>query len=199
MYKLVFILFCALVAVHSVSAQDDILEDFDLVQTGNSIIANFSIRGGASCQGVTLQRRLEGDSDYHVAAEIQGVCGGSEFTEFYSMEDSAPQLGQENIYRLKLGSQGFSDEIRITVIELSSDYKVYPQPSADQIFVKFENPNSEEVLLSVYDSTGKSVVRKDAFTRDIIFINAASLRSGIYIFQIEFSSSKIISGKFLRS
>ena len=48
----------------------DVLEDFSAVQNGITIIANFSIAGGASCNGVTLQLRLADDSTFQSAGVI---------------------------------------------------------------------------------------------------------------------------------
>lgn len=48
----------------------DVLEDFSVVQNGITIISNFSNARGASCNGVTLQRRLADDSTFQSAVAV---------------------------------------------------------------------------------------------------------------------------------
>lgn len=181
------------------SQSNDLLEDFSLLQNENSIVANFSIIGGGSCNGVTLQRRTPTDTVYQNVGAIQGICGGSEFTEHYTVIDENPVLASENFYRLVLGFSGVSEEKSIVVVELVDDYTIYPQPSDQEIFIKFNNPNRESVRLKVYDIDGRLVKSFMELQNDIIFVNGSDLKSGIYIFQLEFSSARLITGKFIRS
>ncbi|MEZ8000091.1 MAG: T9SS type A sorting domain-containing protein [Flavobacteriales bacterium] len=176
----------------------NILEKFSLVQNGNTVIANFSIVSGASCNSVTLERRLADDSTFQEAGVIQGVCGGSEFIEHYSIVDESPNLGALNNYRLILGFTGKSSEVVILVIELNNEYTLFPQPMDEEVFVKFNNPNNEAVTLRVFDAQGKRVKELKGINNDLIFIDGSSLGSGLFIFQIEFTSSRLISGKFIR-
>jgi len=193
------LIFATLNSYYSAGQGHEILESFSLTQTGNNVLVNFAIKGGASCNGVTLQRRLSSDSIYSVAAEIQGVCGGSEFTEHYTLEDDSPELGNSNIYRLKLGTVGFSDELEITVIELLSEYTIYPQPAASEVFLKYDNPGNTPVSVNVFDSAGRIVKRLRGLTSDLIFINSSDLEVGMYIFQLEFSTGEMLTGKFIRT
>ncbi|MFK7756245.1 MAG: T9SS type A sorting domain-containing protein [Flavobacteriales bacterium] len=190
---------CLIFSFNATAQEHEILESFNITQNGNSVLINFSIKGGASCDGVTLQRRLAKDTTYAVAAEIQGVCGGSEFTEHYVMEDDAPELGETNIYRLMLGRAGFSNETEISVIQLLTEYTIYPQPAASEVFLKYDNPGNEPVSVTVYDTAGKVVRRLLGLTSDVIFINSSDLNSGLYIFQLEYSSGALLTGKFIRS
>jgi len=192
-----FIVFLTPLALHA--QVEDLLESFSLTQNENTVVINFAIRGGASCNGVTVERRLSADSFYVDAAAISGVCGGSEFTEHYTLVDEAPLFGETNIYRLVLGTQGFSEEKSLTVIELLNDYKIYPQPAREEIFIAFNNPNEEEVSLSVYALDGKTIINDARSNQAIIYLDGSTLTPGIYLFQLKFGSSKILTGKFIRS
>ncbi len=178
---------------------DDILEEFRLVQNDNTVIANFSIIGGASCNGVTLERRLLTDTVYTTVSAIQGVCGGSEFTEHYSLVDESPILAHENIYRLILGSSGSSKEKSLIVIELINEYNVYPQPAVDELFIGFNNPNNESLSMSIYDIQGRQVKQINNLSNNSIYVDGSSLKSGIYIFQLNFDSPRMLTGRFIKS
>jgi hypothetical protein len=68
----------------------------------------------------------------------------------------------------------------------------------EEVFVKFNNPNNEAVTLRVFDAQGRRVKELKGLNNDLIFIDGSSLGSGLFIFQIEFTSSRLISGKFIR-
>ncbi len=186
--------------ISSVSAQESqVLETFTLVQSGNTVVASLTIKGGASCNGVTLERRLKGDLQYETAGIIQGVCGGSEFAEHYSIIDDSPNFSNINLYRLILGSTGKSLDLSINVIRLLDEYTIFPQPAIGEVFIKFDNPNNEAVTLKVYDSQGRKIKESRGLTNDLVFIDSSGLSSGLFVFQIEFSSSKLLSGRFIKS
>lgn len=178
---------------------EEVLESFSLTQNENTVIINFSIKGGASCNGVVVERRLASDTEYTVAGEISGVCGGSEFEEHYTIVDEAPILNSENIYRLRLGTQGFSDEKKLIVVELVNDYRIYPQPSKEEIFIQFNNPNEELVRLSVYNLEGQAIFENRPYNQSLIYVDGTNLSNGIYVFQIIFESDRHLTGKFVRS
>lgn len=67
----------------------------------------------------------------------------------------------------------------------------------EEVFIKFNNPNNEAVTLRVFDAQGRRVKELKGLNNDLIFIDGSSLGSGLYIFLIEFTSSRLISGKFI--
>ncbi len=180
----------------SISQADGLLASFSITQSENKVVINFSIHGGASCDGVILERRLESDTDYKVAGGISGVCGGSEFEEFYTIVDEAPYFNETNIYRLRLGNQGFSRENSIIVVELVDDYKIYPQPANDQLFIQFDNPNQEPVSLSIFSLDGKTVLNNVLSNQALISVDVSDFRQGIYFFELVFESNRRLTGKF---
>lgn len=192
----ILIIFCSSSSLFSQG--EDILASFSIIQNENMVILNFSIKGGASCDGVIVERRLESETTYEVAGGISGVCGGSEFEEHYTIVDESPYLNQKNFYRLRLGNQGFSPEKSLVVVELVDEYKIYPQPARDQIFIKFNNPNQEQVSLSVYTLDGQVVIKNEVYNEALIYINGTELAEGMYLFQLSFESNKLLTGKFIR-
>lgn len=59
--------------------------------------------------------------------------------------------------------------------------------------------NNESASLRLIDAQGRKVKGRNGLTNDLIFTDGSSLRSGLFIFQIEFFSIKLISGKFIRT
>jgi len=194
-----FILSLLLLSSVSLGQGEELLSSFFITQNENQVIINFSILGGASCNGVLVERRLESETDFQLAGGISGVCGGSEFEEHYTVVDENPYLNEKNIYRLRLGNQGFSPEKSLIVVELVNDYKIYPQPAREQIFIQFNNPNQEQVRLSVYNLSGQAIIENRLFNESLIYIDGTNLTEGMYLFQLSFESNKLLTGKFIRS
>lgn len=168
-----------------------ILDSFSAIQVGNTIQIDFSIKGGASCQGAILERSSEGDF-FEDIASIQGICGGSEFTEFYSLNDGDPLLNSANYYRVALGNQGYSAVLAIDFIELDKGYRVYPQPSRDWAVIKFDNPTQTPFVLNIYTMSG-GVKDSGTITSNEAYLDLGRYEAGNYVFQL-ISTGKLITG-----
>lgn len=170
---------------------NEILESFSAIQVGNTIQIDFSVKGGASCQGAILQRSSEGDVFENVAY-IQGICGGTEFTEFYTLKDDDPLLNRTNFYRVELGNAGYSAVIGVDFVQLEDNYRVYPQPSRNWAVIKFDNPTQMPFVLSIYTLTG-GLKDSGTITSNEVYLDLARYEVGNYVFQLV-SSDKLITG-----
>lgn len=173
-----------------------ILHSFTLRQVGNSVQIDFAILGGASCNGVQLERSSDGEL-YDKIDEIQGVCGGSEFTEFYTLIDESPFQSATNHYRLILGNQGNSVTRTITFVQLEDAYRVFPNPAANWAVIKFDNPTEIPFTFAVYTLTGGEKERSLNITSNEIFLRLDAYEAGTYIFQLQGSDGTLITGKFI--
>lgn len=173
---------------------NDILESFSAIQVGNAVQIDFSIKGGASCQGAALQRSSDGqffeDIEY-----IQGICGGTEFTEFYTLKDEEPLSNRTNFYRVELGNAGYSSVLDLNFVSLENDYRVYPQPSRDWVVIKFDNPTQTPFVLNIYTLLG-GIKDSGTVTSNEVFLNLGRYQAGNYVFQL-ISSEKMITGTFV--
>jgi hypothetical protein len=170
---------------------NEILESFSAIQVGNTIQIDFSVKGGASCQGAILQRSSEGVF-FDDIASIQGICGGSEFTEFYSLNDDEPLLNSTNYYRVALGNQGHSAVLAIGFVQLEKGYRVYPQPSRDWAVIKFNNPTQSPFVLNIYTMTG-GIKDSGTITSNEVYLDLSRYEAGTYVFQL-ISTEKVITG-----
>jgi hypothetical protein len=70
---------------------------------------------------------------------------------------------------------------------LNSDFKIYPNPVYDIIYLKTLNSISEEITISIVDITGKILLQKkfDNLLNSLIYqINVSDLAKGVYYLQI---------------
>ncbi len=85
--------------------------------------------------------------------------------------------------------------------EIESDksisVSVFPNPANDKLQIRLSEKPTDNIALSVYDYTGKIVLKKEnIFTEEIILHNAELPGNGIYFYSIQ-SSSFNESGKFI--
>lgn len=175
--------------IEKTSAQHPILASFELVQVDNTVQLTFGILGGASCNGVQWER-AGADLDFETIASISGVCGGSEFTEYYSLVDEAPLTGEVSYYRLVLGSQGRSQERTFLFVELDDGVKLYPNPSSDVVNLRFSNPSQKLVKIRVFDITG-SLVFEDLSQNGEYQLKVSGLARGVHLLQVQTEDQSI--------
>lgn len=103
-------------------------------------------------------------------------------------------------------SQVKFDFIELTVVDTITsvenmqleEVKVYPNPASENFSVDLSGQYAGECLLSVYDITGKSILRSVRF-REKMTMNTEDLASGLYIYSIEraVGNEQIGRGKIL--
>lgn len=117
----------------------------------------------------------------------------------YSFKDMQPKSG-ENLYRLRMvdkdGTFAFSRIQSVTFDGKNEDLSVYPNPSADKLFIRDYNTVKD---ISVSNLNGITV-HKSASVSGNGFIDLSNLAQGIYIVKISrangtTSTHKIVVGK----
>jgi hypothetical protein len=166
------------------AAQHPILAGYSGRQVGEEVRIDFGIKGGASCNGVTLYRTLDDGATYSFVAEIEGVCGGSEFTEFYNLSDASPARNRRNAYRLQLGNQGYSDTLSVLYIPQTSEVLAFPMPFTETLHLQWDAATGEEWLLRIYTLDGRLVVRDIAVRAPRVELPLHELPSGTYVLQL---------------
>lgn len=187
-YAFLLVLMMCLFALKT-KAQHPILASFELVQVDNTVQLTFGVLGGASCNGVQWER-AGADLDFQTIASISGVCGGSEFTEYYSLVDEAPLTGELSYYRLVLGNQGRSQERTFLFVELDDGVKLYPNPSSALVNLRFSNPSQKLVNIRVFDITG-SLVFEDLSQNGEYQLKVSDLARGVHLLEVQTEDQSI--------
>ncbi|RPE00202.1 T9SS C-terminal target domain-containing protein [Aureibaculum marinum] len=79
-----------------------------------------------------------------------------------------------------------------------NEFRIYPNPFNNEIHLTFESNSSDDVLISLFDTTGRQVLRRKYANQTTIFdkyLNFSKISSGVYILKIQkgrFSTSKKI-------
>ncbi|MFM1932111.1 MAG: hypothetical protein RL226_1414 [Bacteroidota bacterium] len=161
------------------SQVEELLAEFTVRQLGNKVRVDCGIKGGASCQGIWLERSLEG-GDFEVVDVISGVCGGSEFTEYYELEDLNPSDNQLNTYRLRLGASGLSQTISLLFVPITDGLIVFPSSVDGQIVIKWENTVYDGEVI-IRDQSGKQMEVFLPINGNEVVLNVEGIQRGLHI------------------
>ena len=174
-----------------------LVESFSAIQVDDHIQLDFAIIGGGSCNGVQLLRSSDGVQFFRID-EIQGICGGSEFTEHYTLLDESPLQATTNHYKLVLGFQGESQVIQLNFVPLNAGFNVFPNPVQDWAVLKWDNPTGVQFTVDIYNLSGHQVEHAEGITSSEIFLQLRDFLPGTYIFQLIGEDGRRITGKFIR-
>lgn len=81
-------------------------------------------------------------------------------------------------------------------ISASSPVRIYPNPSADVLFVEVKQTETPDVI--IYDALGRVMSQTHSYEKGKIRINTSSLENGIYYLQLK-SPKAFYSVKFVKS
>jgi len=133
---------------------------------------------------------LAGFMQYHVTPSI--CCWGWGLLGCWYSGDSL-------VYKSELAEQYDCDfhDLFISVEEpIESNFKLYPNPLSENSAIEFNNLNSEQYTLSVFDIIGR-VVYKTETKGNKFELKKSDFKSGIYIYNISDSKQIIYSNKFI--
>lgn len=90
------------------------------------------------------------------------------------------------------------DDVGIAIISNDS-FKIFPNPAHDYFNIKFQNPNSKSLSVSIYDITGKMILQatKQYSSNNEISIDIRTLKNGIYFLKIS-DDKKAVIKKFVK-
>ena len=188
------VLFVLLPCVAAAQPGNAILSSFTVQQIGDFVRADFGILGGASCFGAELQRSTDGEQSWQTVASISGVCGGSEFTEYYTFNDYTPLHGMQNVYRLELGGVGrtLTREVFFTVLD--DGMLVWPNPVQDVLNIRWEGLPTKRHRVVVSDSKGAFVVDLE-LVGNTVSIDLSALHSGIYLLYLFDDENRLLKSR----
>lgn len=175
---------------------EDILLQFDAVQTDNKIQLIFTIKSGNTCNGIQIYRSPD-SLTFNEIGDIQGICGSSGRDESYSFTDNSPIGNKTNYYRLQLGTLGYSYVAKLFFIKPDGNNALlFPNPLTNETIITFLNTSREEVSLSVFSSQGNSIYSSDPTRENKFYLNKEDYSPGLYFFNIISDGRPIFSGKF---
>lgn len=160
--------------------QEDWLVDFYLQSNQGSVIVNWTIAQGSSCNDVTVERWSEANQKYDTLYLFAGVCSSSDRDSSFSFIDSSPNAGV-NVYRVCfIRSSSAPASIFVTTNE--EWFILNPNPASEKTNLAVEAKYVGSKL-EVFNPLGSLVFEKE-LTEESTNIELINLPSGAYYFRL---------------
>lgn len=160
--------------------QEDWLVDFHLQSNQGSVIVNWTIAQGSSCNDVTVERWSDEQQKYDTLYLFAGVCSSSDRDSSFSFIDTSPNTGV-NVYRVCfIRSSSAPASIFVTTNE--EWFILYPNPAREKTILAVEAKYVGSKL-EVFSQAGSLVFEKD-LTEESTNIELINLPSGAYYFRL---------------
>ncbi|MGR6088355.1 MAG: T9SS type A sorting domain-containing protein [Arcticibacter sp.] len=196
-WKIITAVFCLLLPCLANGQVDTIFKTFSLAQTENGVLIQFTMFGGATCNGIRIERS-EDQVLFEKVYEIVGVCGSSSTETNYSHTDSNPIRNTTSYYRLDAGLQGqFSETRQITYIDYQDEgVTVFPNPCNEYCSIYIDNKSNDVILCKLINAKGIEVVTESIRT-NVWMPQTKLLPQGLYFYEITRRNRTKSTGKIL--
>ena len=172
-----------------------LLQDFSGYQQGNKVFLRWTFRSGSLCEGTRIERSQDGII-FNEIGEIPGICGRPDVAFTYTFSDSTPLVNTINIYRLELGSAGFTSNLHIEYLVVHNvGYSLHSTGNDVELLIPY--PPARSGFAQVYTITGKLIEEFGFIDRRLLLTGNIS-QSGIYIFCLQYENGVVLNGKFIR-
>ena len=175
----------------------DFVSKLKVIEVEQSFLVNWTIDSGKTCQGQNILHSTDG-VNFEEVGHISGICGNLSEPVDYSFTHSNPVPNAINYYRIELGGYGVSQIVSEYLIVVSSNSAlVYPSPSQNDFFIKWNNTNNSKLTISFYSQFGR-MISKEESSGEMFYGKASDFTAGIYLFEIVLDDSgQKIRGKLI--
>lgn len=193
----IFIYVFLLFSFISVKAQHVNLSNFYLIPNNKEVLLYWTIDSGPTCNGITVWHSSD-SVNYEEIGNIGGVCGSSSSATPYNFTDKSPLLNSVNYYKLRLGYAQFT-EVKTITIKYTEPGKlyVYPNPSINQTKIEFNNDRNKQFSLTVTNSIGNVIYKKENAIESEIFLDTSSWNNGSYYITLTDDSGNVLKEKLI--
>ncbi|MFN5223318.1 MAG: T9SS type A sorting domain-containing protein [Bacteroidota bacterium] len=176
---------------------DTLFKSFGLVQTENGVLIQFTMYGGATCNGIRIERS-EDQVVFETVHEIVGVCGSTSSETSYSHTDAEPIRNETSYYRLDAGLQGLYSGIQqIVYIDYNEEgVTVFPNPCNEYCSFYIDNKSSDVLQCKLISSKGIEVLNESIRT-NVWMPQTKLLSQGLYFYEITRRNGTKSTGKIL--
>lgn len=183
-----FILFFC-VSSFSGTAQEGhpILDSFSAFEVDGTVYISCVISAGYTCNGIDVLKS-EDTIRFTEIGNIAGVCGSSSNPVRYDFVDENPKINATSYYKLELGGVGFTSLLEVDVRRFrNNNLQIAPNPVFSDCTIFLDNPNSENMNVTVTSLTGEIMFRTTTIMEELQ-LNLSDWVNGIYIVHITSNS-----------
>lgn len=183
MNKITFLLMSSLFWNSFLKAQnEEIIESFSAEVYNESVLINFRINSGYTCNGIDVLHSTD-SVNFSTVYTFEGICGSTTESIAYEYTHPNPVKNSKNYYRLYLGGPGFSWVINVLVIDLINSSLIKPNPLLSTSELIFENNTVTEHQLVISNMYGQ-IVFSETTNGSSFILNRNDFVPGVYVYSI---------------
>lgn len=169
---------------------------YELSELEGRIRVSWTILGGSTCNGQSVERSLDSTTFVTVYAE-EGICGDVSVPIPYEWIDAAPPELSTLYYRIKLGLDGYSSVRSVHFDQLTSaDHRLYPSPTQGDARLVLKIAPGTPVDLLLMDAAGHRSWEAFDLPGPSVELDLAGLAPGVYIYRAT-AAGRIFTGRFV--
>jgi len=173
------------------------LSNFYLIPNDKQVSLHWTIDAGPTCNGITVLHSTDSIT-YSEVGNIGGVCGSSSSAIPYNYSHASPDLNQTNFYKIRLGYSQFSD-VKTVHVKYTEPGKIIikPNPSSDNVVIEFNNNAANGYLLTITNSSGNTVYRKENISESTVELNTTGWSASTYYVTLAEAGGKKLEEKLI--
>jgi hypothetical protein len=173
------------------------LDYFDIKQFNGNVYVDITLSEGNTCNGIIIQRSLD-TIYFQNIAQFEGICGNTSSPTSYNFLDENPIINQTSYYRVKFGTNIYSEIIEILIIDSKdNEFQLRPHPANNETTLYFNNEPGFSYELTLFSIDGIKM-RTLISSSNKFFINTSTFNNGFYIFSIKQGSTNyFINGQLI--
>lgn len=173
-----------------------ILSEFILIRQHKGILLKWTIKGGNQCEG-TKVFRANNDYPFELIKHISGICGGADFDETYTHQDTLPAKNTDNHYRLEMGDLGFTETVTLFYDDFGqSNHARLTNQGNGTVTLLVNNAQSSPLTIYLMDISGKVVSHQQSESNAIV-LSTLHLPRGIYFYRVDGIGVTPVTGRFV--
>lgn len=196
-WKLYSLFFVAILLsnFNSIYSQSVTVSGYSAFQKEKTILLFWNIDSGPTCNGISIFHSTDA-INFNEIGSISGVCGNSASTTPYNFTHSTPVLNKINYYKLRFGTNQFSEIIFLLLEYVEpGNVVIMPNPANDVFEIKFNYDKNQTYTLEIIDSIGRLVLTKSKITGTSYTLNANLFDAGTYSLNLRDDDGKISKNK----
>jgi hypothetical protein len=137
------------------------LVNFDAIPNGNQVFINWSTESEINSDYFDVERSVDGVRFEKIARV--NAAGFTNTLNNYSIIDKNPLSGKSYYKLVQFDFDGESSESHLVAVQMknANNVVILPNPTSSSFDVNYFSENDGNILISVYDVTGKLVINKD--------------------------------------
>ncbi len=166
----------------SQAQNEEIIESFSAEVYNESVLINFRINSGYTCNGIDVLHSSD-SVNFSPVNTFEGICGSTTESIAYEYTHANPVKNIKNYYRLYLGGTGFSWVINVLVIDLTNSSLIKPNPLLSTSELIFENNTITDHQLVISNMYGQ-IVFSETTNGSSFLLSRNDFVQGVYLYSI---------------